>query len=142
MNSPSNSNETAMNSPTAATVDEAVHQSVLVQLTKTKICQLHRRGLCNDDTCRFAHSPEELRSRPNLMKTSICRAFQKGKCRDENCRFAHGEAELRVTHTVYKTQLCVFHARGFCKKGSHCRHAHGPEDLRSSLPPSPISKSP
>jgi len=105
----------------------------LVQLTKTKICQLNRRGVCHDESCRFAHSPEELRSRPNLMKTSICRAFQKGKCREENCKFAHGEAELRVTDTVYKTQLCVFHARGFCKKGNRCRHAHGHQELQQNI---------
>lgn len=113
--------------------DAKLNRLVAAQLQKTKMCAIHQRGICRDPNCRFAHSPDELRSAPDLTKTAICRMFTRGQCRNSTCKFAHGEQELRVTPSVYKTQLCNFHSRGHCKKGNRCRHAHGEDELRSFL---------
>eukprot|EP00933_Yihiella_yeosuensis_P012835 TRINITY_DN12207_c0_g1_i3.p1 TRINITY_DN12207_c0_g1~~TRINITY_DN12207_c0_g1_i3.p1 ORF type:complete len:215 (-),score=21.37 TRINITY_DN12207_c0_g1_i3:154-798(-) len=40
--------------------------------------------------CKFAHSSEELRAKPDLRGTSMCSRFIAGKCRaGEHCRFSH-----------------------------------------------------
>lgn len=107
------------------------NSSVVLQLSKTKMCAFYERGRCASATCSYAHAPSEIRSRPNLQKTKLCRAFLQGGCSaGENCGFAHGETDLRVTDGIYKTQLCNFHERGFCKKGERCNHAHGERELR------------
>eukprot|EP00438_Fugacium_kawagutii_P000307 Skav205268 [mRNA] locus=scaffold1841:171779:175489:- [translate_table: standard] len=109
--------------------------AVVLQLAKTKMCAFFERGKCSSDTCRYAHSPSELRRPPNLQKTKLCKAFLQGKCKDgENCSFAHGDADLRVTAGIYKTQMCNFYERGHCKKGDRCNHAHGNADLRPMIP--------
>lgn len=105
--------------------------AVVLQLTRTKMCAFFERGKCSSMTCRYAHSPSELRAPPNLAKTKMCKAFIQGTCKDgENCGYAHSEGELRVTEGIYKTQICNFYERGYCKKGDRCTHAHGSTDLR------------
>ncbi|CAE7568379.1 CPSF4 [Symbiodinium natans] len=112
-------------------MDTLSNHIVVAQLSKTKMCMQHRRGLCKEgNCCRFAHSADQLRPAPDLAKTAICRAFSRGMCAEADCKFAHGEQELRVSPSVYKTQLCNFFARGHCKKGERCRHAHGRRELR------------
>jgi len=107
-----------------------VRSLVVQQLTKTKMCNMFARGVCDDSSCRFAHAREELRKAPDLTKTAICRAFQRGQCRNSECKFAHGEQELRCSPNVYKTQICHYFERGSCIKGNQCRHAHGSAELR------------
>jgi len=95
------------------------------------MCAFFERGKCSSDTCKYAHSADELKQAPNLQKTKLCKAFLQGKCKEaENCVFAHGEADLRVTQGIYKTQMCNFFQRGHCKKGDRCNHAHGDIDKR------------
>ncbi|CAE7498779.1 APUM5 [Symbiodinium natans] len=99
-------------------------------------CSFFEKGKCSSDTCRYAHSLNELRCPPNLQKTKLCKSFLQGKCLDgENCSFAHGDSDLRVTSGIYKTQMCNFYERGHCKKGDRCNHAHGDADLRPSFSP-------
>lgn len=122
-------------SPTSKDKEKGKDSAVVLQLAKTKMCAFFERGKCSSDTCRYAHSPAELRRPPNLQKTKLCKAFLQGKCRDgENCSFAHGDADLRVTAGIYKTQMCNFYERGHCKKGDRCNHAHGDADLRPVIP--------
>eukprot|EP00930_Biecheleria_cincta_P033851 TRINITY_DN23435_c0_g1_i1.p1 TRINITY_DN23435_c0_g1~~TRINITY_DN23435_c0_g1_i1.p1 ORF type:complete len:550 (-),score=114.78 TRINITY_DN23435_c0_g1_i1:105-1658(-) len=120
---------------TAAALENAVTQRLL----KTKMCYFFERGKCASQTCRYAHSSDELRKQPNLQKTKLCKVFaEEGSCSNgRNCVFAHGEAELRVTDGIYKTQMCHFFLRGRCLKGERCNHAHGPEDMRQGAPKSP-----
>lgn len=84
---------------------------------KTKMCRFLRQGRCkHGPSCQFAHSPEELRTPPNLAKTRLCRAFREGRCdRGENCAFAHGLVDLRGTGEIYKTQICIFWPAGHGK---------------------------
>lgn len=122
-------------SPTSKEKEKGKDSAVVLQLAKTKMCAFFERGKCSSDTCRYAHSPAELRRPPNLQKTKLCKAFLQGKCRDgENCSFAHGDSDLRVTAGIYKTQMCNFYERGHCKKGDRCNHAHGDADLRHVIP--------
>ncbi|CAE7028638.1 APUM5 [Symbiodinium sp. CCMP2456] len=110
--------------------------AVVLQLAKTKMCSFYEKGKCSSETCRYAHSLEELRCPPNLQKTKLCKSFLQGKCvHGENCSFAHGDSDLRVTSGIYKTQMCNFYERGHCKKGDRCNHAHGDADLRPSFSP-------
>ncbi|CAK0823897.1 unnamed protein product, partial [Prorocentrum cordatum] len=111
-----------------------------VLLGGTKMCTFFERGKCASNTCRYAHSPEELRSAPNLQKTKLCKLFLQGACNDENCPFAHGDQDIRVTEGIYKTQMCNFFERGYCKKGDRCNHAHGLTDLRVSTPAKPKTR--
>lgn len=63
---------------------------------KTAICRYYPR--CHlGETCRFAHSPDELRTRPNLTKTRMCAGYCDGRCRlpASKCGFAHGKHDLR-----------------------------------------------
>ncbi|CAE6918489.1 Zc3h6 [Symbiodinium sp. CCMP2592] len=100
------------------------------------VCSFYEKGKCSSETCRYAHSLEELRCPPNLQKTKLCKSFLQGKCaHGENCSFAHGDSDLRVTSGIYKTQMCNFYERGHCKKGDRCNHAHGDADLRPSFSP-------
>lgn len=64
----------------------------------TKMCKHFSTQRCfMGNQCNFAHSEEELRSRPNLAATGLCYQFMsKGQCkRGESCTFAHGRKELR-----------------------------------------------
>lgn len=126
-------------SPGAATTPDAAdgtlkESPVAYQLSKTKMCLFFERGRCAAVNCNYAHSPSELKTRPNLQKTKLCRVWLQGEpCPDvENCPFAHGDGEIRVTEGIYKTQLCKFHERGSCKKGFRCNHAHGLAELRAA----------
>ncbi|CBZ50342.1 zinc finger (CCCH type) protein, related, partial [Neospora caninum Liverpool] len=98
---------------------------------KTKMCRFLRQGRCkHGPSCQFAHSPEELRTPPNLAKTRLCRAFREGRCdRGENCAFAHGLVDLRGTGEIYKTQICIFWPAGHGNRVSEGgRHAVGVAD--------------
>eukprot|EP00437_Effrenium_voratum_P007381 CAMPEP_0181438132 /NCGR_PEP_ID=MMETSP1110-20121109/21747_1 /TAXON_ID=174948 /ORGANISM="Symbiodinium sp., Strain CCMP421" /LENGTH=309 /DNA_ID=CAMNT_0023561801 /DNA_START=81 /DNA_END=1010 /DNA_ORIENTATION=- len=122
--------------PSSKDKDKKKDSAVVLQLTKTKMCAFFERGKCSSETCRYAHSQDELRRAPNLQKTKLCKSFLQGRCRDgENCSFAHGEGDLRVTDGIYKTQMCNFYERGYCKKGDRCNHAHGDRDLRPAASP-------
>eukprot|EP00923_Selenidium_pygospionis_P003650 GHVN01005783.1.p1 GENE.GHVN01005783.1~~GHVN01005783.1.p1 ORF type:complete len:572 (-),score=169.88 GHVN01005783.1:59-1774(-) len=102
------------------------------QFYKTKICPWFFKGRCErGQTCRFAHSNDELRILPDLERTSLCPQVAKaGQCLLENCRFAHSMDELRATDDMYKTALCFMWMRGCCEAGGLCRHAHGIQELR------------
>eukprot|EP00914_Ancora_sagittata_P024067 GHVO01047881.1.p1 GENE.GHVO01047881.1~~GHVO01047881.1.p1 ORF type:complete len:576 (+),score=35.85 GHVO01047881.1:103-1830(+) len=103
------------------------------QFYKTKMCPWFFKGRCErGDTCRFAHSQQELRTLPDLEKTSLCPTVSKGlKCTSSDCRYAHTVAELRATDDLYKTSLCFMWMRGHCDAGEFCRHAHGNHELRT-----------
>jgi hypothetical protein len=67
-------------------------------LLKTKPCKFYQQGMCQKgEACCFAHSDNDLQSRPNLYKTQFCRAFlRSGACRDgANCKYAHGVQDVR-----------------------------------------------
>mmetsp|Transcript_13758 Transcript_13758/g.30279 ORF Transcript_13758/g.30279 Transcript_13758/m.30279 type:complete len:311 (-) Transcript_13758:351-1283(-) len=96
-------------------------------LRKTKICAFHLRAACQfGDECAFAHTSTELQPTPDLSKTQICQAFISGGCTDPNCSYAHGDEELRAPVVPFKNTMCLWHKRGKCRKGEHCRFAHGP----------------
>jgi len=121
----------------APVVAEAANKPMLPimvqkQFRKTRMCDHFARGRCRmGSTCRFAHSPSELSSAPDLRKTKLCLAFARGQCHKDDCDFAHGPAELRGTDGVYKTELCHSWAEsGRCRFGSSCRFAHGAPELR------------
>jgi len=73
------------------------------QFQKTRWCCFFRlQGGCKHGaSCHFAHSQEELSSRPDLRKTSLCKQWAEGTCpiTDGSCRFAHGQEELMMTTT-------------------------------------------
>lgn len=105
---------------------------VLRQFSKTELCKFKAKGFCrNGVSCNFAHSKEEMNSRPCLSKTKICESFQVGRCTEgDSCRFAHSMEELRSTAVFYKTVMCNDYVRsGFCAMGPGCRFAHGLEEL-------------
>jgi len=100
---------------------------------KTKMCSLYSLSICKKGKeCPFAHSPDELREKPNLYKTKLCETFlQTGNCKHgEKCNFSHGESELRSTPDLFKTAICNLWTQGKCVAGERCRFAHGYEDLR------------
>jgi len=69
---------------------------------KTQACRFYPQ--CHKgDACKFAHRPEELRSRPNMSKTRMCAGFYDGRCKlsPDACSFAHGEHELRKREVPY-----------------------------------------
>merc|ERR1712151_656206 len=112
-----------------------------LDLRKTKICPVIKQGMkrCpKGDRCNFAHSNEELRSKPNLSKTKMCPNITKtGHCEmGDQCNYAHSELELRSTPNLYKTALCNSFMAGECKLGEYCRFAHGESELRT-----PVNKS-
>eukprot|EP00434_Breviolum_minutum_P005118 symbB.v1.2.004513.t1/scaffold252.1/size382360/7 len=64
----------------------------------TKMCKHFSTKKCfMGNECNFAHSQEELRTRPDLAATGLCYQFMsKGTCkRGAACTFAHGRKELR-----------------------------------------------
>jgi hypothetical protein len=67
---------------------------------------------------------------PNLSHTRLCEDFQNGQCNNPNCTYAHQYAELRSTDFCFKTSICAWYTSGKCRNGSHCRFAHGENDLR------------
>mmetsp|Transcript_155266 Transcript_155266/g.275376 ORF Transcript_155266/g.275376 Transcript_155266/m.275376 type:complete len:455 (-) Transcript_155266:160-1524(-) len=73
------------------------------ELRKTKMCKYFAQGkpCYAGDNCDFAHSEEEITSRPVLSKTQLCINFAEGRCTDKNCNFAHGEDELRAMQWRY-----------------------------------------
>mmetsp|Transcript_47037 Transcript_47037/g.65305 ORF Transcript_47037/g.65305 Transcript_47037/m.65305 type:complete len:97 (+) Transcript_47037:114-404(+) len=79
-----------------------------LNLYKTKLCPNLEQGQCiRGGTCKFAHTEEELRKRPDLSKTKLCDEFLKGQCtRGGNCLYAHTVEELRYTDDFFKTSIC------------------------------------
>jgi len=66
-------------------------------LSKTKICLNFQAGKCEQgESCRYAHSVDELRSTPIFFKTTLCDSWlTTGSClMGEHCRYAHGPEEL------------------------------------------------
>eukprot|EP00929_Paragymnodinium_shiwhaense_P059385 TRINITY_DN29745_c0_g1_i1.p1 TRINITY_DN29745_c0_g1~~TRINITY_DN29745_c0_g1_i1.p1 ORF type:complete len:723 (-),score=185.53 TRINITY_DN29745_c0_g1_i1:328-2496(-) len=110
-----------------------------LQLFKTEMCKFYLQGRCeNGDTCSYAHSPNDIRRKPDLTATSMCKVVQNGgNCQNPNCRFAHDEEELRATHGFYKMKMCGFVKFGRCKNGDSCRFAHSSTELRAAKPPAP-----
>ncbi|CAE8686474.1 unnamed protein product, partial [Polarella glacialis] len=59
------------------------------QLAKTEFCKHHIRGFCRYKAkCAYAHSMEELQSRPNLTRTKLCISFMSGNFDNTNCSYA------------------------------------------------------
>eukprot|EP00922_Rhytidocystis_sp_ex-Travisia-forbesii_P013443 GHVS01020145.1.p1 GENE.GHVS01020145.1~~GHVS01020145.1.p1 ORF type:complete len:403 (-),score=86.60 GHVS01020145.1:702-1910(-) len=68
-------------------------------LYKTAMCPWHQLKRCRAGAmCNYAHSREELQSKPNFRRTRLCRAYmERGGClRGEECQYAHGREELRL----------------------------------------------
>merc|ERR1719502_2658966 len=86
------------------------------QFSKTEMCKFYLLGICNKGSaCVFAHSENELKSRPDLSCTRLCRVFlQTGQCNDPKCCFAHSKDQLRTTDFFHKTKLCKFWQAGHC----------------------------
>eukprot|EP00397_Hematodinium_sp_SG-2012_P029811 GEMP01031526.1.p1 GENE.GEMP01031526.1~~GEMP01031526.1.p1 ORF type:complete len:378 (+),score=65.92 GEMP01031526.1:121-1254(+) len=96
------------------------------QFFKTSMCTKFEAGECNrGQYCKFAHSPEDVRSRPCLDKTKMCPALE--TCARPNCLFAHSRDELVATNNFAKTKLCHFGEK--CKSGNKCRYAHSANEL-------------
>mmetsp|Transcript_126735 Transcript_126735/g.354851 ORF Transcript_126735/g.354851 Transcript_126735/m.354851 type:complete len:221 (-) Transcript_126735:60-722(-) len=96
-----------MPSPPPAAQDAAAESRpkrlVVEAFKKTAICRYYPR--CHlGDSCRFAHSRDELRTRPNLTKTRMCAGYFDGRCRlpARKCGFAHGEHDLRAREVPEK----------------------------------------
>lgn len=105
---------------------------------KTQLCPFlfgENKHCAKGNKCGYAHSNEELRSRPDLRKTKLCSAYMKGQCTDRDCKYAHGRHELRWTHQYYKTSPCKYWACGTCYAGDNCRHAHGEGEIREKALP-------
>jgi len=64
---------------------------------RTKMCRFYLLGMCNrGSSCLFAHTPEDLKTRPDFSCTRLCeRLLSTGTCDVEGCRFAHNRQELR-----------------------------------------------
>jgi len=113
-------------------VSSSLRRRQAQQLFKTEMCKFFMQGRCDSgDNCSYAHSPSDLRIKPNLEKTSKCKNIIKfGVCNDESCRFAHTEEELRATHGFFKMKMCGFVSSGRCKRGAACRFAHSKTEMR------------
>eukprot|EP00397_Hematodinium_sp_SG-2012_P036883 GEMP01039874.1.p1 GENE.GEMP01039874.1~~GEMP01039874.1.p1 ORF type:complete len:362 (+),score=56.16 GEMP01039874.1:119-1204(+) len=96
------------------------------QFFKTSMCAKFKVGQCNrGHFCKFAHSEEDVRTRPCLDKTKMCPKLQ--ACVYRNCRFAHTRDELSATTNFAKTKMCHFGEK--CMNGSSCRYAHSEKEL-------------
>lgn len=78
--------------------------------------------------CKFAHSEEELRPKPDFTRTSMCPNVN---CKKKHCRYAHSSSELRSTEDYWKIELCRDFMNGGCQFSmDKCRFAHGECDLQ------------
>merc|ERR1719469_1364903 len=76
-------------------------------LRKSRLCTKHLVGRCQYGRgCCYAHSEDELSSKPDLAKTRLCYAYFRGECAAPSCMYAHGYAELRATTDLFKRELC------------------------------------
>ncbi|CAK0894343.1 unnamed protein product, partial [Prorocentrum cordatum] len=118
----------------------SLRQKHVKQLAKTEICKFFLSSRCvKGAQCPYAHSPSEIREKPDLGKTSMCRDFlTTGNCTNPGCRFAHSERELRSTSGFFRTKVCSFAGSGRCKYGAACRFAHSPGEI----PPAPGAEGP
>eukprot|EP00930_Biecheleria_cincta_P037440 TRINITY_DN25700_c0_g1_i1.p1 TRINITY_DN25700_c0_g1~~TRINITY_DN25700_c0_g1_i1.p1 ORF type:complete len:227 (-),score=42.25 TRINITY_DN25700_c0_g1_i1:435-1115(-) len=77
------------------------HRGQLSELFKgTTFCKFFARGCCTrGQGCKFAHSHDDIVTKPDLSKTRLCRDFgESGFCiNGDACNFAHGMSELRKT---------------------------------------------
>mmetsp|Transcript_46020 Transcript_46020/g.129486 ORF Transcript_46020/g.129486 Transcript_46020/m.129486 type:complete len:194 (+) Transcript_46020:98-679(+) len=69
-----------------------------VKFRKTELCRYYPKCAKGSD-CPYAHSENELRSRPNFTKTRMCAGYKDGRCQlpASDCPFAHGRQDLRPT---------------------------------------------
>jgi len=97
-------------------------------LFKTNMCNNFANGHCQfGKHCRFAHSAEELRQKPDLGRTRMCKTMaESGICSDASCRFAHNMEQLRDGH--FRSKMCRFSQQGRCKNGAKCHFAHSFEE--------------
>lgn len=110
---------------------DAVDLKFQRQFHKTTLCLKALNGACfRGGQCKFAHSPEDVRDRPNLDKTKLCKS---SNCTNRNCKFAHSRDELVATNSFAKTKMCHFGDR--CKSGDRCRYAHRPSELHQPEQP-------
>eukprot|EP00919_Chromeraceae_sp_WS-2016_P029120 GHVR01069043.1.p1 GENE.GHVR01069043.1~~GHVR01069043.1.p1 ORF type:complete len:137 (-),score=15.39 GHVR01069043.1:187-597(-) len=69
---------------------------------KTKLCPKHQIGTCTQGArCKFAHSNDKLRPRPDVFKTAMCYVVEAGHpcSRGNTCPFAHSKREQYFMRT-------------------------------------------
>lgn len=95
----SNSSDTQSNGEKALILEPPPPKKrIATLLKKTTLCKHFLRGHCRfEDKCSYAHSADELQSKPNLTKTRMCANWLSGRCRNENCTYAHGTEEVQST---------------------------------------------
>lgn len=108
------------------------NSEIKFQFNRTRLCTFYARGHCfHGESCKYAHTNDQLQSVPDLRKTRLCFSYFRGECQKTNCCFAHGYHELRSTNNLFKTELCFqWSTSGRCKAGINCRYAHGQKELR------------
>uniref|UniRef100_A0A7S0AKE1 C3H1-type domain-containing protein n=1 Tax=Pyrodinium bahamense TaxID=73915 RepID=A0A7S0AKE1_9DINO len=64
---------------------------------KTKLCRYYTAGQCRSgEACSFAHSPDELRPKPDLSCTKPCPSWALNlPCTVPDCKYAHSWNQLR-----------------------------------------------
>jgi len=77
---------------------------------KTRLCKFFAKGKCARGlACTFAHSHEELETRPDFFRTQLCPDFLRlGMCPlGASCAYAHNTLELRrpMISTSHHTRL-------------------------------------
>eukprot|EP00929_Paragymnodinium_shiwhaense_P088836 TRINITY_DN49141_c0_g1_i1.p1 TRINITY_DN49141_c0_g1~~TRINITY_DN49141_c0_g1_i1.p1 ORF type:complete len:297 (-),score=53.15 TRINITY_DN49141_c0_g1_i1:554-1444(-) len=79
----------------------------------TVVCKFFVQGKCRrGQACTFAHSSEELRTKPDLSCTRVCRMLvELGFCDDADCRYAHCKEELRDTPDPAGKRVFEAHTR-------------------------------
>jgi len=103
--------------------------------TKTKLCAhfWSRNGCWAGQSCRFAHSNEDLLPPPDMPKLRFCERFLKGQCKGK-CKYAHNFEELHAKR-YGKTAPCRWWAKGRCTAGINCRYVHSVADLQPGRGP-------
>merc|ERR1719335_974550 len=87
------------------------HDAFRAQFEKTRMCHFYLQNKCRfGESCRFAHTPNEIKPPPVLDKTSVCVAWSQGNCplSSDECKFAHGRSELRRTLQFERRSLIQF----------------------------------
>uniref|UniRef100_A0A0G4I2T2 C3H1-type domain-containing protein n=1 Tax=Chromera velia CCMP2878 TaxID=1169474 RepID=A0A0G4I2T2_9ALVE len=77
-------------------------------LFKTELCRHFLADKCGlGDSCRYAHSLQDLRAKPDLRFTSLCYSVVKGeKCtRGPDCSYAHSLDELKSARSRASTRM-------------------------------------
>lgn len=81
---------------TGMEIDSEPRRQCAEAFKKTTICKYFPNCRLGS-ACRFAHTSEELRARPQLTKTRMCAGYYDGRCRRpaSECGFAHGKHDLK-----------------------------------------------